>query len=55
MVTNLAARLCALATHGDVYLSETTAHLVQQQFALDEPRYEHLKNISGEMSVYKLA
>jgi class 3 adenylate cyclase len=55
MVTNLAARLCALATHGDVYLSETTAHLVQQQFALDEPRYEHLKNISGEMSVYTLA
>jgi class 3 adenylate cyclase len=55
MVTNLAARLCALATHGDIYLSTTTAHLVQQRFALDEPRYEHLKHISGETRVYRLA
>ncbi|MGE3537355.1 MAG: adenylate/guanylate cyclase domain-containing protein [Candidatus Tectimicrobiota bacterium] len=54
MVTNLAARLCALATHGDIYLSETTAHLVRQQFAVEEPTYEHLKHISGETRVYKL-
>ena len=37
MVTNTAARLCQLATHGDIYLSETTAHLVRHRFMLDEP------------------
>ena len=54
LVTNIAARLCALATHGEIYLSETTAHLVSHQFALHEPTSEHLKNLSGEVRVYKL-
>jgi class 3 adenylate cyclase len=54
LVTNVAARLCALATHGEIYLSETTAHLVSHQFALHEPTSEHLKNLSREVRVYKL-
>jgi class 3 adenylate cyclase len=54
MVTNTAARLCQLATHGDIYLSETTAHLVRHRFTVDEPAYEQVKNISGEIRVYKL-
>jgi class 3 adenylate cyclase len=54
MVTNTAARLCQLATHGDIYLSETTAHLVRHRLTLDEPAYEQVKNISGEIRVYKL-
>ena len=54
MVTNIAARLCVLATRGEIYLSETTAHLVRHQFALHEPTSEHLKNLSAEVKVYKL-
>jgi class 3 adenylate cyclase len=54
MVTNTAARLCQLAAHGDIYLSETTAHLVRHRFMLNEPAYEQVKNISGEIRVYKL-
>ncbi len=54
MVTNTAARLCQLATHGDIYLSETTAHLVGSHFTLSEPTDEHVKNISGEIRVYRL-
>jgi class 3 adenylate cyclase len=54
MVTNTAARLCQLATHGDIYLSETTAHLVRHRFTPSEPISEHAKNISGELRVYKL-
>ena len=54
MVTNTAARLCQLATHGDIYLSETTAHLVRHRFTPSEPISEHVKNISGEIRVYKL-
>lgn len=54
MVTNIAARLCVLATRGEIYLSETTAHLVRHQFALQEPTSEHLKNLSEEVKVYKL-
>jgi len=54
MVTNIAARLCGLATRGEIYLSETTAHLVRHQFALHEPTSEHLKNLSEEVKVYKL-
>lgn len=55
MVTNIAARLCALASHGHIYLSEATAHLVRHQFTLYEPTYEHVKNLSGEIRVYQLA
>jgi len=54
MVTNIAARLCELATRGEIYLSEPTAHLVRHQFALHEPTYEHLKNLSEAVKVYKL-
>ena len=53
LVTNIAARLCALASHGDIYLSEATAHLIGPQFTLDEPTYEHVKNLSEEIRVYK--
>jgi class 3 adenylate cyclase len=54
MVTNIAARLCELATHGEIYLSEITAHLVRHAFARQEPTYKHLKNLSTEVKVYKL-
>lgn len=54
MVTNMAARLCALAAHGAIYLGETTAHLVRHEVALAEPTSEHLKNISGEIQIYRI-
>lgn len=54
MVTNLAARLCALADHGDIYLSETTADLVGSHFTLGEPTSEHLKNFREAIRVYTL-
>ncbi len=54
MVTNIAARLCALATGGAIYLSETTAQLVTPHFTLQGPRAEQLKNLSTEVAVYTL-
>lgn len=54
MVTNIAARLCALANGGEIYLSETTAELGKPHFTLLGPRVAQLKNLSTEVTMYTL-
>ncbi len=55
MTTNIASRLCDLAHHGDIKLSNATAQLVQEQIALQGPVEAQLKNVSGTVQVYTLA
>ncbi len=53
-VTNLAARLCALAQDGTLLLSEVTATLLADTYALQSLGEYHFKNISRAVGVYQL-
>jgi len=53
-VTNLAARLAELATHGDIYLGEETAVRVKPVFPLRELGKRHVKNVQEPIAVYTM-
>jgi class 3 adenylate cyclase len=54
MVTNIASRLCDLGSHGEIHLSETTAHLVKDHITLQGPCEVQMKNLQDPLAVYKL-
>ncbi len=54
MVTNLAARMGALASGGRVYLSHTTALRVKDRFGLEPLGAFHLRNVSEPMEIFAL-
>jgi class 3 adenylate cyclase len=53
-VTNVAARLCALAQDGAILLSDVPATCLAEAYLLDALGVHHLKNIGQTMSVYRL-
>lgn len=53
-VTNVAARLCALARDGAIVLSEAAATLLADDYALYPLGAHHFKNIGGVVQVYRL-
>ncbi len=53
-VTNLAARLCALAQDGTILLSEVTASLLTNTYVLEPQGEHHFKNIRHAVDVYQL-
>lgn len=54
-VTNIAARLAELATHGEIYVGETTAERVEDRFQLRALGTHHAKNIQEPLVVYAIA
>jgi class 3 adenylate cyclase len=53
-VTNIAARLGALAKNGQIFLSRTTSERVGSEYNLDYLGKFQLKNVSGETDVYEI-
>lgn len=51
-VTNIAARLAELATHGAIYVGETTAERVKERFQLRALGTHHVKNLQEPLVVY---
>ncbi|MDX1708433.1 MAG: adenylate/guanylate cyclase domain-containing protein [Desulfobacterales bacterium] len=54
LVTNVAARLGAQATHGKIFLSESTAGRVKDQFNLTPLGSFKLKNIFKEIQIFQV-
>jgi class 3 adenylate cyclase len=54
MVTNIAARIGALATDGAIFLSKATADRIKDSFRLDPKGSFNLKNVSEEVEVFTL-
>jgi class 3 adenylate cyclase len=54
MVTNVAARLGALASEGAILLSKVTAHRVKEHFSLTPMGKFNLKNVSEEVEVFEV-
>ena len=54
-VTNIAARLAEFATHGEIYVGETTAERVKDRFQLWALGTHHAKNIPEPLVVYAIA
>jgi len=54
MITNVAARIGALATGGSVLLSKSTADRVKEHFTLTPLGKFKLKNVSDEMEVFSV-
>lgn len=54
MTTNLAARICSLASSGQILLAETTAKRVGQQFPIHRLGSFALKNVSEELEIFIL-
>jgi len=53
-VTNVAARLCALAENGAIVLSAVTASLLTETYVVQPLGAYHLKNIPSPIEVYRL-
>ena len=53
-VTNIAARLAALATQGEIYLGEETASRVHDIFSLEFLGTRHVKNVQEPLVVYQV-
>ncbi len=53
-VTNIAARICGIAEKGSVLVSESTAALLDRQFAMGEPDPKILKNVSTPVVVRQI-
>lgn len=53
-VTNVAARLCALAQDGAILLSDVPATCLAEAYLLDALGVHHFKNIGQAVSVYRL-
>lgn len=54
-VTNVAARIGKLATHGAIFLGEETAQRVHGLFPLQEVGMPHLKNVREPVKVYRVS
>lgn len=52
MVTNVAARIGALASDGAIHLSRSTADRVKDHFSIKPKGKFKLKNVSGEMEIF---
>jgi class 3 adenylate cyclase len=50
-VTNIAARVCAVATGGKILVTSSTSDHVKNRFKLGEPREQKLKNVSKATQV----
>jgi class 3 adenylate cyclase len=53
-VTNVAARIGSLATHGEVLAGEETANRIRDEFPLCDLGEHHLKNVSKAVRVYRV-
>jgi class 3 adenylate cyclase len=53
-VTNIAARLAELATHGNIYLGEETATRVKNTFSLEFLGERQAKNVQEPILVYQV-
>jgi len=53
-VTNIAARLCALATNGVILVSDTVAEIIKAGYALQPLGQQKLKNVSQPVVVFKI-
>jgi class 3 adenylate cyclase len=53
-VTNVAARLAASATGGEIVIGPTTAERIRGQFVLEALGERRLKNVSEAVAVYRL-
>ena len=54
LVTNVAARIGSQATNGRVFLSNTTAERVKDQFSLTPLGKFNLKNVSKEIEIFEV-
>jgi class 3 adenylate cyclase len=54
IVTNIAARIGAQATHGKIYLSEATAERVKDHFTLSSQGKFDLKNVSRAIEIFQI-
>ena len=54
LVTNVAARIGAQATHGRVFLSKTTAERVKEHFEVTPLGKFNLKNVSKEIEIFEV-
>jgi class 3 adenylate cyclase len=50
-VTNIAARVCAIATGGKILVTSQTSEHIKQKFSLGSPREQALKNVSKPIQV----
>ncbi len=53
-VTNIAARLCALATSGAILVSAEVAEIIKARYALQPLGQQKLKNVSQPVFVFKI-
>ncbi|MCI0693695.1 adenylate/guanylate cyclase domain-containing protein [candidate division KSB1 bacterium] len=53
-VTNIAARLCALATNGAILVSDAVAEIINARYALQPLGQQKLKNVSQPVLVFKI-
>lgn len=53
-VTNIAARLCALATNGAILVSDAVAEIIKTRYALQPLGQQKLKNVSQAVFVFKI-
>jgi len=54
-VTNIAARLCALADHGQILVTGAVARMLRESFAFRRLGRRRLKNVSVPVEVFELA
>jgi class 3 adenylate cyclase len=54
LVTNVAARIGAQATHGKIFISKATAERVKDQFTLTPLGKFNLKNVSKEIEIFQI-
>ncbi|GAG04348.1 unnamed protein product, partial [marine sediment metagenome] len=54
LVTNVAARIGAQASNGQVFLSKATAGRVKDQFSLTPLGKFNLKNVSEEVEIFEV-
>jgi class 3 adenylate cyclase len=52
MVTNVAARIGALASDGAIHLTRTTADRIKDNFSVKPKGKFRLKNVSGEVEIF---
>ena len=54
-VTNIAARLCALADHGQILVTGAVARMLRESFAFRRLGRRRLKNVSAPVEVFEIA
>jgi class 3 adenylate cyclase len=53
-VVNIAARISAFASSGDIYLTKIAAQRVQSDFAVQHIGSHELKNVPDTIDIFKL-